>query len=267
MKLKYAEKMMKQNTETYNRIAQYFSQTRFYISDDIKNPLRYVLDQAFPREGITGRVLDLGCGSGRMWDFFKHYPVQYVGVDASAELIKSACSHYDIPTDTMICEEGRVQFQVKTIEQLSYPDNSFDLVTLIAVLNHIPHPRLQQDIINEAYRVLRPGGYIFLTNWNMWRFDSKKTIWPFWQDRLNLDDSSWEDTYYIPRAQLGTKDVITVWQSQEAKGPLFYYAYTLGQLKRQVKKAGFHVLESHYADRHGKKHWWNGKNLVVLAKK
>ena len=49
---------------------------------------------------------------------------------------------------------------IETSAKLPFDDASFDTVTLVACLNHIPE---RQDSLREAYRVLRPGGRIVLT--------------------------------------------------------------------------------------------------------
>lgn len=45
-------------------------------------------------------------------------------------------------------------------KRLPLPDEMADVVTMLAVLEHIPKP---QRIVNEAYRILRPGGLFLVT--------------------------------------------------------------------------------------------------------
>jgi len=53
---------------------------------------------------------------------------------------------------------GRVQCQ--DVQQLTYPDASFDLVTSTEVFEHVPDDR---RAFAEVYRVLRPGGRLVFT--------------------------------------------------------------------------------------------------------
>ena len=83
MDLNVAKKIIAQNRETYNAIAGQFSASR-------QKPLwPEVLD--FGKDiQPEARVLDLGCGSGRLLQLFKSDSVQYVGIDDSNELLSHA---------------------------------------------------------------------------------------------------------------------------------------------------------------------------------
>jgi ubiquinone/menaquinone biosynthesis C-methylase UbiE len=105
--------------------------------------------------GVSGRVLDIGCGPG-------HIPLQLVtqkpelevvGVDLSKSMLKIAEEH------KAVCAHGdRVEFQVADAKGLDFPDDSFDTVCSNSILHHIPNP---VPFLSEAWRVLKPGG-IFL---------------------------------------------------------------------------------------------------------
>lgn len=105
--------------------------------------------------GVSGRVLDIGCGPG-------HIPLQLVtqkpelevvGVDLSKSMLKIAEEH------KAVCAHGdRVEFQVADAKGLDFPDDSFDTVCSNSILHHIPDP---VPFLREAWRVLKPGG-VFL---------------------------------------------------------------------------------------------------------
>jgi len=67
----------------------------------------------------------------------------------------------------------------KLLKSLPFKDNSFDMVTLIAVIEHLDHP---EYIISEVHRVLKPGGSLILTTPTP---ESKKII-DFLTYKLNL---------------------------------------------------------------------------------
>jgi len=56
--------------------------------------------------------------------------------------------------------EFRGGVQCQDVEQLTYPDGSFDLVTSTEVFEHVPDDR---RAFAEVYRVLRPGGRLVFT--------------------------------------------------------------------------------------------------------
>ncbi|MDE0017808.1 MAG: methyltransferase domain-containing protein, partial [Candidatus Poribacteria bacterium] len=51
---------------------------------------------------------------------------------------------------------GRSELSVADVRSLPYPDDTFDVVVAVEVLEHIPDPEIG---LAEAMRVLKPGGY------------------------------------------------------------------------------------------------------------
>ena len=66
----------------YNSFAGQFSQTREYLWDDIKPLIKYIKE--------NDKVLDIGCGNGRLYHVLKEKQIIYTGLDLSEELIKIA---------------------------------------------------------------------------------------------------------------------------------------------------------------------------------
>src|SRR6476469_2236432 len=96
------------------------------------------------------RILDIGCGTGEGTLFLaREFPQARVrGVDFSEEMIERATAK------TGLDPEGRIAFKVGDAANLPYPDESFDLVTL---LNMPP-------FFDEIVRVLRPGGSVIVAS-------------------------------------------------------------------------------------------------------
>ena len=131
----------------------------------------YVFDQLLKGRFVPGmRVLDAGCGSGRNLVYFLRNGYQVFGIDQSTEAIAqmrnlAAELAPHLPADN---------FRVEPVEQMSFgrshqqsanstqPDNNeFDVVISSAVLHFARNEEQWQAMVNEMWRVLKPGGIFF----------------------------------------------------------------------------------------------------------
>lgn len=97
-----------------------------------------------------GRVLDAGCGAGRMSRYLADRSVAVEGVDLSPGMV--AMARRDHPD---------LRFDVGSISDLPYDDGSFDGVLLWYSTIHTPRDG-QQRLYDEAARVLRAGGHLLV---------------------------------------------------------------------------------------------------------
>ncbi|MBP6855680.1 MAG: class I SAM-dependent methyltransferase [Candidatus Pacebacteria bacterium] len=92
-------------------------------------------------------VLDVGCGSGAVMEFFNQKGHRVYGVDIS-------------PTALAFCEQKGLTVKEGTATHLPFGDQSFDVVCALDVVEHIAK---EEDVIREIERVLRPGGVGIIT--------------------------------------------------------------------------------------------------------
>jgi SAM-dependent methyltransferase len=116
-------------------------------------PLDLAMVDAFARAVTSGdqaRVLDAGCGAGRMTRYLAERGCLVEGVDLSPRMIDMARrDHRDL------------SFTVGSLSDLPYPDGQFAGVLLWYSIIHTP-PAGQGRIFAEATRVLRPGGHLLV---------------------------------------------------------------------------------------------------------
>jgi SAM-dependent methyltransferase len=114
---------------------------------------------ALVREGdLAGkRVLDVGCGTGRLCAALEALGSRTAGVDASAEMLAVARSR--LPEGTAL-EQGRA-------ESLPCGDASFDRVTMQLSVHLLDRPAA----FTEAARVLAPGGRIAICTFDPASFE------------------------------------------------------------------------------------------------
>jgi SAM-dependent methyltransferase len=101
---------------------------------------------------LGGKILDAGCGDGRFLEFCAAVAPQsqLVGLDISRVRTKR------------VTDKGFIALQSDN-ERLPFTDESFHLVLLIEVIEHVQHP---ETVIAEVTRVLRPEGRLILTTPN-----------------------------------------------------------------------------------------------------
>jgi len=102
-------------------------------------------------------VLDVGCGSGTLLGLLKQRGFRVTGLDFSAEAAAIAKA------------ENGVDVAVGTLEEAHFPAESFDVVTLFHVMEHVTNPRL---VLAQVSRVLKPNGVAILQvpNIESWQF-------------------------------------------------------------------------------------------------
>jgi ubiquinone/menaquinone biosynthesis C-methylase UbiE len=101
------------------------------------------------------RLIDLGCGTGRLLDFVKQaWPrLPALGLDLSDAYIRHARRH--------LRDWSRINLVVANAEAIPARDNSCDAVTSTFLLHELP-PGVRRTVIGEAARVLKPGGRLIL---------------------------------------------------------------------------------------------------------
>ena len=129
MDKEYAKYLLNKTRQDYNAIAESFSSTRRFVWQGLEPLYNYAL----PRE----KVLDLGCGNGRLLQIFKEIDIDYTGVDSAEKLIEIAKKLYP-----------NAKFQVVDALHLPFPTNHFDKIYSIAVLHHIPSNQLRLEFLD-----------------------------------------------------------------------------------------------------------------------
>lgn len=96
-------------------------------------------------------ILDIGCGRGfflkRLYENFGN-SITYYGLDISKNAVTHAQDFFPLP-----------KYIVAAGECLPFQDNSFHYIQIISTLQHVLIP---SKIISEAYRLLKPGGYLYI---------------------------------------------------------------------------------------------------------
>lgn len=135
----------------YERIA------RFYDLLDLPFELcRYRTLRPLLFEGLSGRILDAGVGTGRNLPF---YPprAEVFGIDLSPAMLVRA-------ERRRRTSRARVQLLEMDVTRLDFPDRTFDAVVASFLFCTLPE-ELQAPALQELARVLKPGGTLRLLDY------------------------------------------------------------------------------------------------------
>ena len=135
--------------DLYDKAAEYYD--RYYIGDFFT---ALGISKDILKEGDV--ALDIACGTGLstlpLLEKFK----RVVGLDLSAGMLEKA--------NEELKQKGilNLSFIRGDMTKMPFTDNSFDALTCIGAVFHLPEEQ-EQNFAREARRVLRPGGTLLIT--------------------------------------------------------------------------------------------------------
>ena len=133
--------------------------SRFY-------PLMQAVTAYKPMEGAT--ILSSGCGSaGDMYACLELGAVEAYGIEVDEKLLRLARARFQ---DTRYT--GQVDLRLYDGFVLPYPDGLFDIITSFHVIEHTQNSTLY---LTELFRVLKPGGILFLDVPNRYYYREQHT--------------------------------------------------------------------------------------------
>jgi 2-polyprenyl-3-methyl-5-hydroxy-6-metoxy-1,4-benzoquinol methylase len=204
--------------KNFNEIAEHFSETR-------RKELWPELIRLVKDVKSGAKVLDIGCGSGRLLEAFIGREIDYLGVDKSEKLLKNARAKY--PNNKFrngdILEMGKI------------PEYDFDYIFCIAVLHHIPSKELRIEALRQLGNKIKKDGKIVIMVWNMWstewkiknKKNFKKMVFKYWLLKL------------IGKNKMDFGDILFDWKNSdgEAVSQRYYHVFNKRELRRICRKA------------------------------
>ncbi|MFW5861058.1 MAG: methyltransferase domain-containing protein [Spirochaetota bacterium] len=127
-----------------------------YFSSELRGEIERVLGMNLAdldffsyEEEIPGErfALDIGCAAGYFVAYLCNRGWQAEGIDISQDCVNFAVNSLQVPV-----QQGNVLEATFT--------KTFHLVTLWATIEHLHHP---QDVLQKAWDLLKPGGYLYIS--------------------------------------------------------------------------------------------------------
>jgi len=218
----------------YDEMAGKFSETRKHFWRDLEFIGGYV--------GDDDRVLDFGCGNGRLIEILRNKQINYVGVDVSQELISSGKERYP----------GYDFQKISGQTILPFNDNFFNKIISVAVFHHFPRKHAQK-MANDLFRVAKPGAKVIVTVWNLWQWRFLKNIF---SPKTIFSKLGRSGKY----GGLGFKDIYIPFKNNGESGHFdrYHHAYTRRELSNIFSDAGFKIEKCFIL---------SGKNIILIGSK
>jgi ubiquinone/menaquinone biosynthesis C-methylase UbiE len=179
------------NLERYERIAPLY--------DLLDLPFefgRYRRIRPLLFEGLAGRILDAGVGTGRNFPFYPRES-RVVGVDLSPAMLARARRRASLAA-------ASVELKVMDVTALEFPDGTFDAAVATFLFCVLPD-ELQLKALRELGRVVRPGGVIRMLEYVRPQGAIRRIVarlwepWIAWAYGASFDRRTEE---YVPKAGL-----------------------------------------------------------------
>lgn len=218
-----AKRALKKIKRDYENIAEEFDATRQVKWPEFDYYLKFIKD--------GNNLADLGCGNGRFYDYLRNLRnVNYSGVDSSRRLIVKARQKFQ-----------QAKFLIGDLLNLPVPDNSQDVAVAIASLHHLPSKDLRLQAVNEMWRILKPGGILMISVWNLYQPKYKKFV------RRGILRN------FFTLGLYDKKDLFIPWGKSGVKR--YYYAFRSEELSELLKQK-FSIKEE-----------FHNNNLIYICKK
>jgi ubiquinone/menaquinone biosynthesis C-methylase UbiE len=138
---------------------------------------------------LRARVLDIGAGDNVLIKLYRNH-AEALGQSPGQAAASVGVDVVDWGTDCVLIESS---------DQLPFPDASFDTITFVACINHIPE---REAALVEARRVLRPGGRVVLTMIGRLIGTAGHKIWWYSEDKHR--DIAAEELMGMDRSEIET---------------------------------------------------------------
>ncbi|MBP6334790.1 MAG: class I SAM-dependent methyltransferase [Bacteroidia bacterium] len=134
----------------------------------------------YPISGLNGKnLLEVGCGAGRFTELLVKSGASVHSVDLSVAVEANKENIGDVPN---------FQIAQASVYELPFPENSFDVVVCLGVIQHTPS---SEKTIEELWRMTKPGGLLVIDHyrWRIAYYLNLKPVYRHFLRKMSPDKS------------------------------------------------------------------------------
>jgi ubiquinone/menaquinone biosynthesis C-methylase UbiE len=212
MRQKFVDEILNKVEDDYDSISVEFDSTR--------NHAWYEFEIYKELLSKGDKILDLGCGNGRLYDYLADNDIDYVGVDVSAELLNKA------RLKNRKSKNGRqCTFKKGSFLDLPYVRPVFNKIYCVASFHHIPGRKYRLQALENMKKILKDDGTLVISVWNLWQKRYRKYIF---ESLFRLNKYDFGDTF-IPWGKTGVNR--------------YYHAFSLFEMRTLLRESGFYIVD------------------------
>lgn len=235
METSIIQKLAALNTAFYEAHGENFADTRPHLPNGVQRILEKI--------PAGSRVLEVGCGDGKVGRRLAAHGCAYVGLDASGAMIQVAHER----TQEWLLVSGYSAnnpfpitfFQADVLtpnwHQL-LEGQTFDWIVAFAVWHHLPGAETRARVVRECAARLAEHGRLVFSNWQFTRSERLKARVRSWAE-LGLSDE-----------QVEPNDFLLSWERKGQSGLRYVHVLDEAEARQLAAQAGLRVLEVFSAD-------------------
>lgn len=221
MNQKRQQELLEIVKNNYQEIASEFNETR-------KNNFWPYLLEVVGQVKDGERILDVGCGNGRLLQHLKGKNISYVGTDLSSNLIKLAQKNAEANFEIRNSKFEFLNGNILELDKLEV--GAFDWIFSIAVIHHLPSRELQVQALRNFKKKLKANGKIVISVWRPWgnKMLVREFIKTIGRKMIGRHPYAWNDLVFN-------------WRGSDSVR--YYHFFTKRELIRLVRGAGLEIVD------------------------
>lgn len=151
---------MKDSNENYDKW-----HSKYALEDDTSSDWHLFVKKniSIDKDMDNRKLLEIGCGRGGFSNYLSMLTLSLKSIHA-CDFSNSAI---EIAKSKFGDNDGKIIWKQEDVQKLTFDDNYFDTIVSCETIEHVPNPDIA---IKELFRVLKPGGRLFLTCPNYFNF-------------------------------------------------------------------------------------------------